>query len=81
MSTPKSIRNRPAKVKATDAGEGEGILRIDFPDYSGEATLEKISWEEWYEIFKKKHLAFLYQDKTKDGKESRFFKLVSASNL
>ena len=39
-------------------------------------SLEEISWEEWYEKFKDNNLTFLYQDKTKDGKESRFFKLV-----
>lgn len=66
---------KPGKVK-TGAGKDSGILRIDFPGYSGEDSLEEISWDEWYKIFNKNKLAFLYQDKTADGKESRFFKLV-----
>ncbi len=52
------------------------MLRIDFPGYSGEQSLEHISWEEWYQKFKDNNLTFLYQDHTKDGRESRFFKLV-----
>jgi len=67
---------KPAHVCGTGRGEDPGMLRIDFPGYSGAGSLEEISWEEWYEKFKDNNLTFLYQDKTKDGKESRFFKLV-----
>ncbi len=67
-----------AVVKATENdGKGAGILRINFPGYSGEDSLEEISWDEWYKTFKEKNLAFLYQDETAGGKESRFFKLVA----
>ena len=68
---------KPSKVKGVDGKKGGGIIRIDFPGYSGEDSLEEISWDEWYQIFKDNGLAFLYQDKTSDGKESRFFKLVN----
>jgi hypothetical protein len=69
---------KPVVVKGTEKdGKGAGVLRIDFPDYSGENSLEQISWEDWYKTFKEKHLAFLYQDETSGGKESRFFKLIS----
>lgn len=69
---------KPAVVKATeDNGKGAGILRINFPGYSGEDTLEEISWDEWYKTFQEKKLAFLYQEETAGGKESRFFKLVA----
>lgn len=69
---------KPAVVKDTEHdGKGVGVLRINFPGYSGEDTLEEISWDEWYKTFKEKNLAFLYQDETADGKESRFFKLVA----
>lgn len=67
---------KPAIVKGTESEEGGGVLRINFPGYSGENTLEEVSWEEWYETFKERDLSFLYQDKTRDGKESRFFKLI-----
>ncbi|MCW3091585.1 MAG: uncharacterized protein JWP81_2654 [Ferruginibacter sp.] len=68
---------KPAKVKGVGKGEGDGLIRIDFPGYSGADSLEEISWEEWYKIFQENNLAFLYQEKTADGKESRFFKLVN----
>jgi len=68
---------KPAKVKGVGKGKDDGIIRIDFPGYSGEDSLEHISWDDWYKIFQDRKLAFLYQDETSGGKESRFFKLVS----
>ena len=67
---------KPTKVKGV-GGKDDGIIRIDFPGYSGEDSLEDISWDEWYKIFQDRKLAFLYQDETSGGKESRFFKLVN----
>lgn len=61
----------PARVKGTE------VLRIDYPGYSGEDTLEEISWEEFFETFEASNLAFLYQEETKGGELSRFSKLVS----
>jgi hypothetical protein len=67
----------PASVRGTgDESEEAGILRIDFPGGAGRDKLEPISWEEWYQKFRDKGLAFLYQARTKGGKTSRFFKLV-----
>jgi hypothetical protein len=68
---------KPAKVKGVGAEKDNGIIRIDFPGYSGEDSLEEISWDDWYKIFQDRKLAFLYQDETSGGKESRFFKLVN----
>ncbi|HEU4795453.1 MAG TPA: hypothetical protein VFT02_07475 [Pyrinomonadaceae bacterium] len=69
---------RPAIVKGTERGDS-ALLRIDYPGYSGEDTLEEISWEEFFEIFDDNKLAFLYQDKTEDGGKSRFSKFVNRS--
>ncbi|GAB3169073.1 hypothetical protein [Telluribacter humicola] len=42
-------QGKPTKVKgAGNTEEGEGLIRIDFPGYSGGDSLEEISWEEWY---------------------------------
>jgi len=60
----------PAKVKGTE------LLRIDYPGFSGEDRLEEITWETFFKAFEENNLAFLYQDETKDGKQSRFSKLV-----
>lgn len=65
---------RPAVVAQTHSEGDGGILRIDFGDK--EAELDEISWDEFFKTFDERKLAFLYQEKTKDGGESRFFKLV-----
>lgn len=67
----------PATVKATEKGDDPGLLRINFPGYSGEGRLENISWDEFFKKFDEKNLAFLYQDETRDGETSRFWKFVS----
>jgi hypothetical protein len=68
---------KPATVKSTASKDDAGLLRIDFPGYKGEGTLEEITWDEFFKKFDEKNLAFLYQDKTSSGEESRFFKFVS----
>jgi hypothetical protein len=69
---------RPARVKGTgdDTNDG-GLLRIDFPGYSGEDTLEPIDWNEWFRTFNENKLAFLYEDEP----NSRFSKLVSRESV
>jgi hypothetical protein len=67
----------PAHVKRGSSADDLGVLRIDFPGYSGEDSLERVDWERWFEGFEENGLAFLHQDQTEDGKESRFSKLVS----
>ena len=71
---------RPASVRGTGSGDDPGLLRIDFPGGAGEDKLVPISWEEFFEKFDEKKLAFLYQEETKDGGESRFFKLINRDN-
>lgn len=64
----------PTVVKGTEGEDGEGLLRIDFAER--DEKLEEISWDEFFDTFEDRGLAFLYQDKTKDGEESRFFRFV-----
>ena len=67
----------PARVRGTnDAGDGGGVLRIDYPGFTGEGELQEISWEEFFEAFDANELAFLHQDKTESGETSRFSKLI-----
>ncbi len=68
----------PATVKGTRRkGDPAGILRIDFPGYSGGETLKAISWDDFFAKFDEADVAFLYQNHTADGSESRFSKFVS----
>lgn len=65
---------RPAAVADTHQGDDTGIIRIAF---QGETEgLEDISWDELFETFEEKKLAFLYQEQTKEADTSRFFKFV-----
>jgi hypothetical protein len=66
----------PARVRGTNKGGGSGVLRIDYPGYSGDDKLETVSWTEFFKGFESNKLAFVYQDETKSGEESRFSKLV-----
>jgi len=64
----------PATVRGTEHGkEHAGILRIAFTD---DEDLEPIDWDEFFDKFDEAKLAFLYQERTKDGDENRFFKFV-----
>lgn len=67
----------PARVKSTSNKGDMGILRIDFPGYSGEDSLEHVEWDDWFQAFEQSGLAFLHQDKTEGGEVSRFNKLIS----
>lgn len=70
-------RATPSCVRGTGGGEDIGMLRLDFPGYSGRGKLQPISWDDWFEKFDERNLALLYQEKTKDGKKSNFNKLVA----
>ena len=66
---------RPASVRDTGGDDDPGILRVDFGDQ--DEGLEEISWDEFFQAFDENDLAFLHQDETEDGSQSRFNKLVS----
>jgi hypothetical protein len=65
----------PATVKGTTS-DTTGVLRIDFPGYSGQDTLKEVSWDDFFKKFDREKLAFLYQEKTASGRTSRFCKLI-----
>ena len=67
---------RPVHVKQAARDGDVGILRIDFPGYDGDDTLEPITWEQFFDKFDKEKLAFLYQEVTASGETSFFNKLI-----
>lgn len=67
---------KPSAVEGTGGKDDPGIIRLDFPGYSGEGKLEEISWEEWFEKFDENGLELLYQEETAEGEPSNFNKLV-----
>jgi hypothetical protein len=74
----------PATVRETETDDEAGILRLDF-DPSGKGLpdkgLDQISWNEFFDKFEDAELAFLYQEKTSDGKASRFHKFVDRDSV
>ena len=71
----------PSCVKGTGGGEDAGMIRLDFPGYSGEESLQQISWDEWFEKFDENDLALVVQDTTAEGQKSNFNKLVKRSTV
>ena len=69
---------KPARVQGPGEPDDAGLLRIDFPeDHEEEEDLEEITWDEFFEKFDEKGLAFLYQERTADGEPSMFNRFVS----
>jgi hypothetical protein len=68
---------KPTAVRGTSVDDDTGILRIDFPGYTGGDSLREISWDEFFATFERKRLALLYQEETPGGAISNFNKLVA----
>ena len=69
---------KPACVRGTGRQKGDtGMIRLDFPGYSGAEKLQEISWRDWFRSFDQNNLALLVQDSTARGQRSNFNKLVA----
>ena len=68
---------RNAIPATTPEGDPERprVLLFDFPGYKN--GLQHVSWEAWSRVFRERELVFLFQQHTKDGKQSNFFRLDS----
>ena len=75
-----SRRATPACVKGTGSKDDVGMIRLDFPGFSGGDSLQEISWDEWFTQFDDNGLALLVQDRTASGERSNFNKLVKREN-
>ncbi len=71
----------PACVKGTGRKGDTGMIRLDFPGYSGGGSLQSISWDDWFRQFDDNNLALLVQDSTSRGQQSNFNKLVSRDTV
>jgi hypothetical protein len=72
---------KPSAVRNTSGGDEVGIIRLDFPGFSGGESLEEIEWDEWFEKFDDNNLALVVQEKTANGQRSNFNKLVNRENV
>ena len=60
---------RPACVKKTGGKGDVGMIRLDFPGYSGADSLEHISWEDFNKLISR-HTANAADHKSHSGKTS-----------
>ncbi len=67
---------RPACVRDTGTEEDVGMIRLDFPGYRGETSLEPIEWDEWLQKFDDNNLALLVEDETGGGEQSNFNQII-----
>lgn len=67
----------PATVATTRSEDDPGLIRVDFPGYSGGSSLERIDWDDWFRKFDESGLVFLHQETLADGGRSSFNKLIS----
>jgi hypothetical protein len=67
---------QPACVRGTGDSDDVGMLRIDFPGGTGAESLQPISWDDFFEKFDERKLAFLHHQPTRDGGRSYFNKLI-----
>ncbi|WP_420393487.1 hypothetical protein [Acuticoccus sp.] len=65
---------RPSHVTDTSQAGDLGVLRIDFQ--APDDGLASVDWRAFLEAFEEKKLAFLFKEKTKSGKVSRFCKFI-----
>ena len=72
---------RPTCVPGTGDNQDVGIIRLDFPGYSGEGSLQEVDWDEWFSKFEQSGLALLVQDETASGQQSNFNNLVSRETV
>jgi predicted HTH domain antitoxin len=70
----KARRAVPATVAGTHRDGHLGVLRFDFPGYSGDRLME-VSWAEWLRTFDERRLNFIYQETRSGGGRSNFFQL------
>ena len=71
----------PSTVTRTRSSKDIGIIRLDFPGFSGEGALEPITWDEFFTKFDDEGLAFVYQDKTAAGRTSSFNRFVKRDTV
>ena len=75
----KARRAVPATVRGTEHNGHLGVLRFDFPGYSGD-RLTEVTWDDWFDAFDQRGLNFIYQETRTDRKRSNFFQLENPND-
>ena len=75
----KARRAVPATVQGSEHDGHLGVLRFDFPGYSGD-RLTEVTWDDWFDAFDQRGLNFIYQETRTDRKRSNFFQLENPND-
>jgi hypothetical protein len=67
----------PARVKGTGRGTNPGLLRIDYPGFRGQESLEPITWQQFFKGLDENDLVFVYQNNMRAAAQSRLSKLTA----
>ncbi|MBI1390351.1 MAG: hypothetical protein GC154_18085 [bacterium] len=65
----------PAAVKKGDDMYDVGVLKVHYPGERA-GDIEYITWDEFFEKFEFKNLAFAYRDSTRGDEDSRYCEFV-----
>jgi hypothetical protein len=68
----------PCEVSGTERDGDTGVLSFEFPKASSrnDKNLSEISWDAFFQKFDENNLELLYQEKTAEGAQSNFNKLL-----
>ncbi|HLD98988.1 MAG TPA: hypothetical protein VJB59_01950 [Bdellovibrionota bacterium] len=72
---------KPTRIKGTGGRNDIGMIRLDFPGYSGAKSLEPISWDQFFKKFEESNLALVYREQTAGGERSNFNKLIGRETV
>lgn len=65
---------QPVALRTADGDVG--VVRLNFRR-EGTPPLHPLSWEEFFETFEERRLAFIYEENAAHGQEERLTKLVN----
>jgi hypothetical protein len=67
---------KPVCVRRTGSATDAGVLRINFPGYTSDKSLEELPWDEFFKKFDANDLALVIQEKSSTGETSNFNRFV-----
>jgi hypothetical protein len=61
----------PVGVDYTNS-EVRPLLRLEFPGIADQ-TIKTLEWEQWFEVFDREELVFIYEEDQRDGRPSNYY--------
>src|SRR5438105_5440683 len=66
----------PVEVSNPGGDPGGSFLQVEFPGYDRGEYASPISWDQFFQKFEERSLAFQYQEESASGSQTHFFKLI-----